>query len=552
MNDNNFYIQSVDFNDLNLIKSQPLQEQFPLDIIRNYSFQSTLQKSLGKQEIFSEIYDATEKIDFLREAHGDDIVALRKKLDQTTDLKSREILERKIEKLYPKPLQQYVIVIRHLLKTVEQIGLGFGVSNHKTYYFNRKIWITLHDDEFKGFLGEFAEKCGLDTTDAQQFKVKDFLYNQFKSTALMPGFSSVGDITRIPFENGKLVMNDGKVELVDFNKDHNLKYILNFEYDETAIAPLFQKFLDRVLPDKNSQYLLLEFFGTIFLKKIKLEKILLLYGTGRNGKSVLHDIFHALLGRSNITSLSLYSLSEHKSQTRALIENKLLNFSSEIGSTKNMDLDMIKKLASGEPVEIKELYKQPYLMENYAKLTFNCNTLPKDGENTDGFHRRFIIIPFNEIISDEEIDLELAQKIIATELPGIFNLVIKGMNRFLHQGKFTFSELSLEESLKYRREINSVLSFTHDEFYIPSERDSMPIKQFYKLYSDYCKESGFREFSSNKFNSQLRSAGFRIDRSTNGYYHVFYEKLIPNIDDTSIVLNIKPGSAEEILNNTYN
>lgn len=47
-------------------------------------------------------------------------------------------------------------------------------------------------------------------------------------------------------------------------------------------------YLDKVLPDKNLQYILAEFIGFVFMKNgnssIKIEKTLMLYGGGANGK----------------------------------------------------------------------------------------------------------------------------------------------------------------------------------------------------------------------------------------------------------------------------
>ena len=42
------------------------------------------------------------------------------------------------------------------------------------------------------------------------------------------------------------------------------------------------------------------------------------------------------------------------------------------------------------------------LLHDYARFIFNTNVLPKDLEHNTGFFRRFIIIEFDQTISDEE------------------------------------------------------------------------------------------------------------------------------------------------------
>lgn len=53
--------------------------------------------------------------------------------------------------------------------------------------------------------------------------------------------------------------------------------------------------IQQQLPEKELQDILAEFTGYVFTKRLKLEKALLLYRTGANGKSVYFDVMNALL-----------------------------------------------------------------------------------------------------------------------------------------------------------------------------------------------------------------------------------------------------------------
>jgi len=125
-----------------------------------------------------------------------------------------------------------------------------------------------------------------------------------------------------------------------------LTYQLPFPFEEEAICPIFMRFMNEVLEDQQLQTVLAEFFGYIFTRHLKLEKCLLLYGTGANGKSVFFEIINSLLGNNNISNLSLGNLKEE--HNRALIKNKLLNYGSEIRG--NIEADIFKQLVSGEPI----------------------------------------------------------------------------------------------------------------------------------------------------------------------------------------------------------
>jgi hypothetical protein len=92
------------------------------------------------------------------------------------------------------------------------------------------------------------------------------------------------------------------------------------------------KYLAEVLPDLSAQNVLAEFLGYVFIKnsQLKLEKALLLYGGGANGKSVFFEIVKAILGNENLSSYSLSSLTNETGYYRAEICNKLVNYASEI------------------------------------------------------------------------------------------------------------------------------------------------------------------------------------------------------------------------------
>jgi putative DNA primase/helicase len=517
--------ENFDFNDIPLISKDEKQV-----FQTNEVFQTMMQLAIKKQDVLNVLLQEAEVIDFDFEANGDSILLLREELANAKDLRSKESIKKEIQKKSPKSQAKYVIIIRRLLELAEKKGLGIGMSNFCFYFFNLKYWQQKDLSFLHSFLGEFAQKCGLEELEAQQAKVKADLFKQFQSDAEIPGFGKKSDEVRIPLKNGTLIFNNGEMKFTNFEKLHFLTYQLSFDYDPTAKAVIFQKFLDRVLPDKTLQYILLEFIGYCFVKKMKIEKMLLLFGSGRNGKSVVNEIIHALLGSENVTSFSVTSLCDPKSQTRPFLENTILNFSQEYGHGK-FDLDIFKTIVSNQKIEVKKLYQNPYVVENYGRIASNCNVLPRVTENKDAFYRRLIILPFKEKISEEEIDIDLANKIISNELSGVFNMVIDGMKRLVKQNNFTYSKIVEEELKKYRKDSNSVLTFLDDENYIPLKTEKVKIDVLFQLYNNYCFRNNYQPFQMTKFKEQLRDAEYDISRSNGGYYYVYYGK--KKFDDNS-------------------
>src|SRR5262249_2831066 len=129
--------------------------------------------------------------------------------------------------------------------------------------------------------------------------------------------------------NGTFEITPTKIHLRDFKREDFLTHQLSFTYDKGATAPIWQRFLDEVLPDESRQLVLAEYIGYVFTR-LKLEKTLMLYGSGANGKSVVFDVVNALLGPENVVNHSLASLSHE--YHRAKLANKLLNYSSDIST----------------------------------------------------------------------------------------------------------------------------------------------------------------------------------------------------------------------------
>jgi putative DNA primase/helicase len=249
-------------------------------------------------------------------------------------------------------------------------------------------------------------------------------------------------------------------------------------------------------------------------RTLKLEKALILYGGGRNGKSVCFEIMTALLGPNNVSNYSLQSLTNESGYQRAKLNNKLLNYASEISP--KMDSTIFKQLVSGEPVEARLPHKDPFILEDYAKLVFNTNELPKDTEQTDAFFRRFLIIHFAVTITEAECDPTLATKIIANELPGVFNWVLDGLKRLLLQKNFTYSEAIENMGKTYRMQSDSVQLFLTDEGYQKNPNAEYRLKLLYEEYKMYCNDYGYKACSLKTLSDRLKNLDYEMHRKSLG------------------------------------
>ena len=259
---------------------------------------------------------------------------------------------------------------------------------------------------------------------------------------------------------------------------------------------------------------------------LKEEKALVLYGGGANGKSVFFEIVSALLGDQNISNFSLQSLTNENGYFRAKLANKLVNYASEING--KLESSIFKQLVSGEPVEARLPYGQPFTLKQYAKLIFNCNELPKDVEQTNAFFRRFLIIPFNVTIPPEKQDKNLHNKIIENELSGVFNWVLEGLNRLLEQKGFSKCSAAEEAVAEYKKQSDSVKMFVEENNFVISPNEYTLIKELYPHYRQYCSEDGYKAVSKVNFSKRLKNFNIIVQRVAKNKLAAYLTKKLPS------------------------
>lgn len=438
-------------------------------------------------------------------AHSDILDAILKTLEP---IDFRRIAGLKTDD--PMPPQKHILVmcVNELLEKAKNQKFDLARKDDFIFAYNGAFWKELDREVIKDFLGKAAAKLSVHSLEAQHYKFKNEFYTQFLSAAYFKPIEPRNDAVLINLQNGTVDITKKSQKVRNFSPADFLTYQLPFEFDVNAECPIFQAYLDKVLPEIELQEIIAEFFGYVFTKGLKMEKALLLYGFGANGKSVLFDIMNAIYGKGNISNFSLSNLLEE--HNRALIAHKLLNYGSEINATKTRD--EFKNLVSTEPIQARLKYGNSFVMENYAKLAFNCNELPKDFDHSNAYFRRLLIIPFLATIPEAEQDKTLAQKIIKTELPGIFNWILEGLRRLLKTEKFTSSKTVNDLLESYKRESDSVAMFIAESSYVPDARAFQLLKDLYAEYRVFCVEDGASPLKKSNFRRRLESQGFSIER----------------------------------------
>ena len=301
--------------------------------------------------------------------------------------------------------------------------------------------------------------------------VENFAQTHFKPTAnnqMVSEFRSLVQRTKLKdpdwflstttkqvnFANGTLNLATG--EFSPHDRERGFRHVLGYDYDPAAQSPAFDKFMREVTcGDSELELLLLEYAGyAISGDPCWAQKALVLEGAGANGKSTFMAVLRALVGQGNYSSLTISELRQEAN--RQMLDGKFFNIAEETPTRGLMDTSVFKTLVSGGETQVRQLYKNPYVMRNRAKLIFACNELPSSGgDTTEGFFRRFLIAPFRAEFSEARgnIDPFIEDKLLK-ELPGIFNRVLRAYRTLCERGAFAKVGAVQTAVAKYREELD--------------------------------------------------------------------------------------------------
>lgn len=415
----------------------------------------------------------------------------------------------------PKDREIKVTLCNELIEIAVATGHPIILVDDILHIYNGCYFMKCDTKQFVYFLSKVATKTGVKYAKATDVDFAKKLYEQFSFNIAgqQPEVTEVDGETLINTRNGTLcVGHDGSIALKKFDPADWLTYQLPYDYNRDLKDTLFKKYLNRVLPDSESQNVLSEFIGTCLTPNtnplFKHEKMLMLLGGGANGKSVMAEIITALLA-SYVKHFSMDDIANPNGYALAELSGMRLNYATEFDG--KIKPDLMKKLASGEPVTARRIYGAPFMLRNYGRLMFNLNKMPHGVEHTHAFERRFLIIPFTQTISEQERDVTIAKNIIENELPGVLNWVLDGLLRFIKNG-YTFSKcdaakVALEE---YKLDTDSVKSYLNEREYVPA-KDGGNFRVFKEIYNDYkvyCEENGLKPVSNKEMIKRMTATKY--------------------------------------------
>lgn len=339
--------------------------------------------------------------------------------------------------------------------------------------------------------------------------------------------TQITDANLIAFRNGLFNIFDDT--FIPFTPDHIITNKINWDYNPNAYCELTDTTLDKIAcHDSCIRKLLEEVVGYCLYRRNELGKAFILTGEKNNGKSTFLDMIKTLLGDENIAALDLKELGD-RFKTAELF-GKLGNIGDDIGDEFIANAAVFKKLVTGDRLNVERKGQNPFDFNNYSKLLFSANNIPRIGKGKDSaaILRRLVIIPFDARFSVDDPDYkpyikyELRQQ---ESIEYLIQLGLKGLKTVLKNQKFTSSEKVQKELEDYEESNNPVLGFLKE--IDKNEIENEPTNKVYQAYQEYCLSNSLQALSNIEFSKQVkRYYDFEIaDKKVNGKkYRLFVSK----------------------------
>ena len=280
-----------------------------------------------------------------------------------------------------------------------------------------------------------------------------------------------------------------------------------------ATCPLFDKFLAEVVAE-DAIYFVFEIIGTAIYSGNPFRASVLLLGPGKNGKSVLLNVVQCVLGQDNVSSVPLQTLTENRFAAAELF-GKLANICGDLDSRAVKSTGAFKMITGGDLVYAERKYGQPFKFTSIALPLFSANEAPMSADQTQAWFDRWLIIPMERRIKDDEVDPHLTKKLTTpSELEGILVKAVAGLRRALDRGCYEIPPSVERACAQFREQLDTISSFIAECCVInPDKSIARPL--LYTIYREYCKDSGRPAISAQAFNGKIRELfGDRIIEGT--------------------------------------
>lgn len=301
----------------------------------------------------------------------------------------------------------------------------------------------------------------------------------------------------IPLLNGYLeAMANGEFRWLDPMPSFGICHVLNIEqprvgdhYEPKQVpsGSLLNHYFSTSIPNADIREFLQEMAGDTLVPNIRFQHAAVLKGEGRNGKSILTKLLAAMHPRvayKRLDELSGFKLMDLIGASLAIAD--------EVPRT-GINEQAFKALVSGETMTVDIKYQNPIAVAMTAKWIVCTNNDQRMTDNSFGFWRRVVIIPFDQTIAKGDVIPELDKRIIANELGYFLDWCLLGLQRLTMRGAMPPLPTVLETAKQQAVAASDpVAAWINERFVTLANHPCYCKEELYRKFLDWAYEQGYR------------------------------------------------------------
>ena len=275
------------------------------------------------------------------------------------------------------------------------------------------------------------------------------------------------------------------------------------ESEETpTIDKLFKEWVG-----ESKEEILYEIIAYCCYRSYPMHFAFVLDGSGRNGKTQFQVLLRKFLGANNVCSSDFDTLIESRFESAKLYK-KLVCCIGETNFGIISKTSLFKRLTGGDLVNFEYKNKAPFDDFSYAKLIINTNSMPSSEDTSEGFYRRFMIVPF---LNEFEEGKNIIEKIPEIEYENMAKKILKVIKKIIETGKIT-SQGSIEERKLAYLKASNPLSIFLEAHCIRDIEFEVTYARLYGAYCNYLLKKKKRIVTRKEFKSALELEGIFLEK----------------------------------------
>lgn len=313
----------------------------------------------------------------------------------------------------------------------------------------------------------------------------------------------------IPLVNGVYDMTTKT--LLPQSPSYRFTYQFPIVYNPTADCPQTKAFFSQVLSPEQTT-IVQEWIGYYFYRLYLFKKAIIFVGEGDTGKTTLLETIINLLGRNNISSISLQKMTSDKF-AGAHLYWKHGNLVDELSAKDISDTGNFKVATGGGSITGEYKFGNQFSFLNFSKFTFACNKIPdvKDFDD-EAYFNRWMVIRFEKIL-EKKIPNFIVNLTTEEERSGLFNYAMEGLTSLLTRGTFSYGKSAMDIKREMMRSGSSIAMFC-SEALEEDQKAEISKEDLYEAYSQFCQASGLATETIKMLGTRFL---FYVNYATEGY-----------------------------------